>query len=161
METVLRAASVYVILLLLFRLAGRRSLHQITTFDLVLLLIIGEVAQPALTGDDMSVTTAMIAIVTLLVIDIAFSLIKRDVPLADRILDGQPTLLVLNGALLDREMRMARVDLADVMQAARERQGIVRLEDVGMAVLEVGGAISIIPRAQRDGAAVGGEPDDR
>lgn len=146
METVLRAASVYFILLVLFRLTGRRSLHQITTFDLVLLLVIGEVTQPALVGDDMSVTTAVIAIVTLLLFDVVFSLIKRDVPFADRVLDGQPTLLVLRGVPLRREMRMARVDLSDVMQAARERQGIVQLEEIGMAVLEVGGAISIIPR---------------
>ncbi|WP_291295073.1 DUF421 domain-containing protein [Elioraea sp.] len=152
MDTVLRAASVYIILLLLFRLTGRRSLHQITTFDLVLLLVIGEVTQPALVGDDMSVTTAIIAIVTLLMLDIAFSFIKRDVASADRVLDGQPTLLVLHGAPLEREMRMARVDIADVMQAARERRGIVRIEDIGMAVLEVGGAISIIPRAQFDRA---------
>lgn len=152
MDTVLRAAAVYLVLLLLFRIAGRRSLYQITTFDLVLLLVIGEATQPALLGDDLSVTTAVIAITTLLALDIVFSLVKRDVPLADRLLDGRPTLLVLRGQPLDREMRMARIDLADVMQAARERQGIVRLEDIGMAVLEVGGAISVIPRGHLEGA---------
>jgi uncharacterized membrane protein YcaP (DUF421 family) len=150
MDTVLRAAAVYLVLLLLFRIAGRRSLHQITTFDLVLLLVIGEATQPALLGDDLSVTTAVIAITTLLTLDVGFSLLKRDVPLAHRLLDGRPTLLVLHGEPLHREMRMARIDLADVMQAARERQGIVRLEDVGMAVLEVGGAISVMPRAPAD-----------
>lgn len=150
MDTVLRAGAVYIVLLLLFRIAGRRALHQITTFDLVLLLVIGEATQPALLGDDLSVTTAIIAIATLLTLDIAFSLLKRDVPFAERVLDGLPTLLVLRGQPLQREMRMARIDLADVMQAARERQGIVRIEDVGMAVLEVGGAISIVPRAQLD-----------
>jgi len=148
MDTVLRAAAVYLLLLLLFRIAGRRSLYQITTFDLVLLLVIGEATQPALLGDDLSVTTAAIAITTLLTLDVGFSLVKRDVPFADRLLDGRPTLLVLHGEPLHREMRMARIDVADVMQAARERQGIVRIEDVGMAVLEVGGAISIVPRAQ-------------
>lgn len=152
MDTVLRAATVYLALLLLFRIAGRRSLYQVTTFDLVLLLVIGEATQPALLGDDMSVTTALIAVTTLLAIDVAFSLLKRDVPMASSLLDGHPSLLVLRGQPLLREMRMARVDLADVMQAARERQGIVRLEDVGMAVLEVGGAISIVPRAQVDAA---------
>ncbi|CAH0198527.1 DUF421 domain-containing protein [Roseomonas sp. CECT 9278] len=152
MDTVLRAAAVYLVLLLLFRIAGRRSLYQITTFDLVLLLVIGEATQPALLGDDLSVTTAVIAITTLLTLDIVFSLVKRDVPVADRVLDGRPTLLVLRGQPLDREMRMARIDLADILQAARERQGIVRIEDIGMAVLEVGGAISVIPRGHLDAA---------
>lgn len=150
MDTVLRAAAVYLVLLLLFRIAGRRSLYQITTFDLVLLLVIGEATQPALLGDDLSVTTAVIAITTLLALDVGFSLLKRDVPLADRLLDGRPTLLVLHGQPLHQEMRMARIDLADIMQAARERQGIVRMEDVGMAVLEVGGAISVMPRMPAD-----------
>jgi uncharacterized membrane protein YcaP (DUF421 family) len=152
MDTVLRATAVYLALLVLFRIAGRRSLYQITTFDLVLLLVIGEATQPALLGEDLSVTTAIIAVTTLLALDVAFSLLKRDVPLANRVLDGHPSLLVLRGQPLHRQMRMARVDIADVMQAARERQGIVRLEDVGMAVLEVGGAISVVPRAQVDGA---------
>jgi uncharacterized membrane protein YcaP (DUF421 family) len=153
MDTVLRAAAVYLVLLLLFRIAGRRSLYQITTFDLVLLLVIGEATQPALLGDDLSVTTAVIAITTLLALDVGFSLLKRDVPLADRLLDGRPTLLVLHGQPLHQEMRMARIDLADIMQAARERQGIVRMEDVGMAVLEVGGAISVMPRMPADTGA--------
>ena len=152
MDTVLRAATIYLVLLLLFRIAGRRSLYQITTFDLVLLLVIGEATQPALLGDDLSVTTAVISVTTMLALDVGFSLVKRGSSLASRVLDGRPSLLVLRGQPLLREMRMARVDLADVMQAARERQGIVRIEDVGMAVLEVGGAISVVPRTQLDGA---------
>jgi uncharacterized membrane protein YcaP (DUF421 family) len=152
METALRAAVVYVGLLLLFRLTGRRSLHQFTTFDLVLLLVIGEATQPALLGDDMSLTSALIAIVTLLMLDVALSLLKRDVPGAGRMLDGQPTLLVLHGVPLVREMRLARVDIADVLQAARERHGIPRLDGIEMAVLEVSGGISIIPRARSEGS---------
>lgn len=155
MDTVLRAGAIYLVLLLLFRIAGRRSLYQITTFDLVLLLVIGEATQPALLGDDLSVTTAVIAVTTLLTLDVGFSLLKRDVPFANRVLDGRPTLLVLHGQPLREEMRMARIDLADVMQAARERQGIVEIGDVGMAVLEVGGAISVVPRDRLDRAPRG------
>jgi uncharacterized membrane protein YcaP (DUF421 family) len=152
-ETVLRATLVYVGLLLLFRITGRRSLHQITTFDLVLLLVVGEATQPALIGDDMSLTSALVAIVTLLMLDVAFSLLKRDVSGAGRVLDGQPTLLVLHGVPLAREMRLARIDIADVLQAARERHGILRLEEIEMAVLEVSGGISIIPRGRTESGA--------
>jgi uncharacterized membrane protein YcaP (DUF421 family) len=152
MDTVLRAAAIYGALLLLFRIAGRRSLYQITTFDLVLLLVVGEATQPALLGDDNSVTTALIAVTTLLILDVGFSLLKRDLPFADRVLDGQPTVLVVRGEPLRAQMRSARIDEADILQAARERQGILRMADIGLAVLEVGGAISIVSVAELDRA---------
>ena len=70
MDAVLRAIAVYLVLLLLFRVAGRRTLAEITTFDFVLLLIIGEATQQALLGEDFSVTNAVIVIATLLFIDV-------------------------------------------------------------------------------------------
>ena len=146
MDTVWRAAAVYIFLLVLFRLTGRRSLHQMTTFDLVLLLIVGEAAQPALLGNDFSLTTAGIAIVTLLMLDVGFSLLKREVPLAEKILDGQPTVLVVRGVPLTDQIRRARVDEGEILQSARERHGILAMKDIGLAALEVGGAISIVPQ---------------
>jgi uncharacterized membrane protein YcaP (DUF421 family) len=76
MDVILRGIAVYVFLLLVFRIAGRRTLSQITTFDFVLLLIIGEATQQALLGDDFSVTTGFLVVATLLVIDIGLSLLK-------------------------------------------------------------------------------------
>ena len=145
METVVKAIALYAALLVLFRITGRRSLQQTTTFDLVLLLVIGEAAQPALIGDDNSLTTALLAIVTLLSIDVAMSLLKRRAGRVERVVEGQPTILVLRGQPLREQMRRSRIDEADVMQSARERQGIVRMEDVGLAVLEANGGISVIP----------------
>ncbi len=152
MDTVLRSVAVYLALLILFRMTGRRSLQQLTTFDLVLLLVIGGAAQPALIGDDFSLTTALIAIATLLIMNVLFSILKRDVPIAQRLLEGQPTVLVIRGMPLRDMLRQARVDELDVMQAARERQGIMTMDDIGLAVLEVGGAISIVSREQMDNA---------
>ena len=77
MDSVLRASAVYFGLLIIMRLAGKRSLAQITTFDFVLLLIIGEATQNALLGQDFSMTNALIVIVTLVGIDIGLSLLKR------------------------------------------------------------------------------------
>jgi len=145
METVLKAFGLYVALLLLFRITGRRSLQQTTTFDLVLLLVIGEAAQPALVGDDNSLTTAVLAVATLLSIDVALSLVKRRAGRIERLVEGQPTILVLRGSVLRHQLLRARVDEADVLQAARERQGILRLQDIGLAVLEANGSISVIP----------------
>ena len=77
MDAVLRSATIYVFLLVIFRLSGKRSLAQITTFDFVLLLIIGEATQQALLGNDFSITYALIVITTLVGIDIGLSLLKQ------------------------------------------------------------------------------------
>jgi uncharacterized membrane protein YcaP (DUF421 family) len=147
MESVIRAAALYAVLLLLFRLTGRRSLRETTPFDLVLLLVIGEATQNALLGEDFSFTNALVVIVTLLLLDIGLSLLKSRSATVERILDGVPTLLVAHGRPIEERLRRARVDLGDVMQAARQRQGIERIEQIRWAVLEADGTISVVPEA--------------
>ena len=148
METVLRAAAVYVVLLVIFRIAGRRTLAQMTTFDFVLLLIISEATQNALVGDDFSVTTATLAILTLVGLDIGSSLLKRDYRVFDKIIDGVPTILVENGRALSDRLSRARVSEEDVLEAARNAQGLERLDQIKYAVLEVNGGITIIPKRE-------------
>ena len=148
METVLRAAAVYVVLLVIFRVAGRRTLAQMTTFDFVLLLIISEATQNALVGDDFSVTTATLAILTLVGLDIGSSLLKRDFPVFDKIIDGVPTILVENGRALSHRLSRARLSEEDVLEAARNAQGLERLDQIKYAVLEVNGGITIIPKRE-------------
>ena len=148
MDAVLRAVAIYVFLLIIFRISGRRTLAEITTFDFVLLLIIGEATQQGLLGDDFSVTNAFIIIVTLIFADIALSLFKEHVPAAGKMLDGVPMLLVENGAPLRERMKKARVDEYDIMEAARQSQGLERMEQIKYAVLEVSGTISIVPKSK-------------
>jgi len=145
MAPVLRAAGVYLVLLLLFRIAGRRTLAEITTFDFVLLLIIGEATQQALLGEDFSITNAFVVIATLLFIDVMLSLLKSYSRRAEKVLDGVPTIIVEHGRCLPERMRKARVDQDDVLEAARRLQGIERLDQIKYAVLEVNGGITIVP----------------
>lgn len=145
MDAVLRAIAVYLVLLLLFRVAGRRTLAEITTFDFVLLLIIGEATQQALLGEDFSVTNAIVVIATLLFVDVMFSLAKSRSKKMEKVLDGVPTIVVDNGRCLTELMNKARVDEDDVMEAARRLQGIERIDQIKYAVLEVNGGITIIP----------------
>ena len=147
MDAVFRALTIYVFLLLIFRLSGKRSLGQVTTFDFVLLLIVAETTQQALLGDDFSVTNSMLLIVTLVSADIGLSLLKRASPRLDRILEGTPLVVVENGQPLLNHMKRARVDQDDVMSAARELQGLERMDQIKYAVLERNGDITIIPRA--------------
>jgi len=147
MDILMRGLSVYVFLLIIFRISGQRSLGQVTTFDFVLLLIIAETTQQALLGDDFSVTNGLLLIVTLIGLDIGLSLLKQRSPNLDRLLEGLPLLIVENGEPLGDRMAKARVDEEDVMSAARELQGLERMEQIKYAVLERNGAITIIKRA--------------
>lgn len=145
METVLRGVAIYVILLIVFRIAGRRTLSQATTFDFVLLLIVGETTQQALLGNDYSITNAFLLVITLIGIDIGLSLLKQRSAKLDQLIDGVPLIIVEDGRLLKQRMAKARVDEHDVLTAARETQGLERLEQIKYAVLEANGGISIIP----------------
>lgn len=145
MESVLRALAIYLILMLIFRITGKRSLAQITTFDFVLLLVIGEATQNALLGDDFSITNAVVIIVTLVVADIAFSKGQQRFPRLDRWLDDAPLLLVEHGRLLQPQASRSRLTEADILQAARLTQGLERMDQVKYAVLERTGEVSIIP----------------
>ena len=94
METVLRAASMYLLLLVVLKIAGRRTLMEMTSFDLILLLIISEATQQALLGNDFSVTGASLTIITLVVVDILFGMLKARFPRLDMLIDGTALILV-------------------------------------------------------------------
>lgn len=145
MESVLRAAAIYAFLLVLFRITGRRALSEITTFDFVLLLVIGEATQQALLGDDFSVINAFVVIATLVLIDILLSLFKEHSPKVGRFLDGVPLIVVEYGRPLTERLRKARLTEEDILEAARQSQGLERLEQIRFAVLEKNGQISVIP----------------
>lgn len=145
MDSVLRAAVMYLMLMILFKIAGRRSLADLNTFDFVLLLIIGEATQQALLGDDFSITNSVLIIATLIAIDVGFSQLKQRSKRIALLLDGGPTVIVENGQPLLRRMKKARITEADIMEAARSNQGIVNMSDIRYAIIERNGTISIIP----------------
>jgi uncharacterized membrane protein YcaP (DUF421 family) len=145
MDSVFRAAAVYLILLVILRIAGKRTLAQITVFDFILVLIISEATQQALLGDDFSVTGAAVVIATLVLLDIALSELKQRSQRVDEIIDDIPVVIVDNGKLLLDRMNRARIDEQDVLVAARDLHGLERLDQIKYAVLERSGGISIVP----------------
>ncbi len=150
MNVVARGLTIYLILLLIFRLMGKRSLNETTTFDLVLLLIISEVTQNALVGEDFSLTTSAVLICTLMGTDLLFSLIKEKWKLFGHVTEGLPLVIVENGKPLKKRMDKAKVDEEDVLHAARFNMGLERMEQIKYAVLEKDGGISIIPERQQN-----------
>jgi uncharacterized membrane protein YcaP (DUF421 family) len=145
MDSVLRASVVYAVLLVLFRLAGKRTLAEVTTFDFVLLLIISEATQQAMVGSDNSMTNSLLLVGTLIGLNIFLSELKQRFAVVERVLDGMPLLIVEHGKPLKDRMNKERVDVDDVLDAARESHGLERMDQIKYAVLERNGKISIIP----------------
>ncbi len=136
----------YFFLLIVIRVAGKRTLAEVTTFDLVLLLIIGESTQQALIGNDFSFTNAFILIITLILIDIGLSIIKQRSGRLDKWIEGTPVIIMKDGAPLTETLRKARIDETDILEAARKLQGLERLEQIKYAILEKDGGITIVPK---------------
>jgi uncharacterized membrane protein YcaP (DUF421 family) len=145
MDSVIRATVVYAVLLVLFRLAGKRTLAEVTTFDFVLLLIISEATQQAMVGSDNSMTNSLLLVGTLVGLNILLSELKLRFAGIERVLDGMPLLILEHGKPLVDRMAKERVDVDDVLDAARESHGLERLDQIKYAVLERDGKISIIP----------------
>ncbi|QEP91354.1 DUF421 domain-containing protein [Klebsiella pneumoniae] len=149
MEMVLRAAAIYLILLIIFKIAGRRTLMQLTNFDLILLLIISEATQQAMLSTDYSVTGSMLTIVTTVSIDILFGYIKKKkFAQAENFLDGTPVIVVENGAVIDEKIKLVNISVDDILLAAVQHHGIYELKAIKFAILERNGQISIIPEQE-------------
>lgn len=143
--TVVRAAGVYVFLLAVFRVAGRRTLAQVTNFDLILVLIIGDATQQAIIGEDYTLIGGVLAVSTLLLMDVALSRAKHRWPAVDTVIDGLPLPLMTAGSLNREQMSSEGVTDDDLIVAARETRGLAKIEDIDHAVLEASGGISIVP----------------
>jgi uncharacterized membrane protein YcaP (DUF421 family) len=129
-------------------MAGKRTLSDVTTFDFVLLLIVGEATQQALLGEDFSLINAFLVILTLIGIDIAISLVQQRWPWLDKWIEGVPLVIVEHGQPLRDRLKRVRVSEEDILVAARERQGLARMDQIQYAVLERSGGISIIPKQE-------------
>jgi uncharacterized membrane protein YcaP (DUF421 family) len=145
MNPVIRGLAVYLFVYIVFRILGKRSLAEITTFDFVLLLIISETTTDALIGEDYSLTACFIMVGTLVGIDYLFSLLKEKSKLFQVVSEGAPLVIVAKGKPLTKRMEKTKVDEDDVLEAARLIHGLERMDQVKYAVLERDGSISIIP----------------
>nr|WP_155074204.1 YetF domain-containing protein [Streptomyces taklimakanensis] len=116
------------------------------TFDLVLLLIISEATQQALLGDDFSLTTAALVITTLITVDRLTDYLGFRFPAFSRVTDSVPLVVVDDGRLLEDRLKRLHIDEADILAAARQNQGLERMDQIKYAVLEKEGSISIVPR---------------
>jgi len=153
-EKIFRTVVVYVFLLIAFRLTGKRQVGQLTPFDLVLLLLISNVVQNAIIGNDNSLGGGLIGAVAILVLNWLIAEITYRSKRVRRLLEAQPTILVHNGRILHDNLARERVTMDDLLSALR-RNGVADVSHVRVAMLEENGGISVIPHA---GAAPGSLP---
>ena len=145
MDAIGRALVVYLFLLVIFRVSGKRTLAEASNFDFVLLLIVAEATQQALLGDDFSVTNALLIITTLFLTDIVATWVKNRSDRLDRVIDGVPVVLMERGTVLHAQLDEHRINVNDLLEEARRRHGLRSLDDIDYAVLERSGDIAIIP----------------
>jgi uncharacterized membrane protein YcaP (DUF421 family) len=141
MDIVYRAALIFFFLWVITRVVGRSTLGELSTFELLLYIVMGDLIQQSVTQQDYSVTSAVLAVGVFALLTIALSYIAWRWPGMRTLIRGAPVLVLQRGTPLTDVMRRQRLTLDDLMAAARE-QGIRRLSDVEVAVLEADGSIS-------------------
>jgi len=143
LQIVLRTAVIYLLVLIGVRLSGKREVGQMTPFDLTLLLLLSNSVQNAMTGPDTSLLGGIIAACTLLLVNYGVAGISGSNRRLRRLIQGQPTLLVHDGKIIDAHMARERVSMDELHRTLREH-GISSCDQVALAVLEVDGSISCL-----------------
>ncbi len=146
MDIAIRAVVLYVFLIFVMRVTGRRELSALGPVDLVLLIVLGDAIQQGLTQDDYSVTGAVIAVSTLATMQVASSYLSFKSRRARRVLEGDPIVIVEHGKIVTSNMERERMTVDDVCESMRLEQ-IPRLEQVEWAILESNGQISFIEKS--------------
>ena len=150
LEKILRPVFVYVALLLSFRFMYKRDLKQNTTFDLLIVLLLSNIVQNAMIGDDNSILGALAGAITLILMSTALNRLSARSTKTRRVLEGQPILLVHNGKVLDDNLKKYAVSRPDLDAGLRE-QNMITLDDVRYAFLELDGSISVIRKSEQSG----------
>ncbi|HLB22094.1 MAG TPA: YetF domain-containing protein [Solirubrobacteraceae bacterium] len=145
MDLVIRAAVVFFFVFLVTRVVGRRELSQLEPFDLILLVVVGDLVQQGVTQNDESVTGALIVISTIAMLTVAVSWLSYRSRRVRLIAEGEPIVLVQDGRPIERNMRRERITLQDIEEEARQAQ-ITSVADLRWAILEDNGRISCISR---------------
>ena len=145
MDLVLRALVISVVVFIVTRAVGRRELSSLEPFDLILLVVIGDLVQQGITQSDYSVTGAIVVILTVALVSVGFSTLNFRVRRLRPFLEGEPVVLVDDGQVIQRNLRRERITREEIESEGRQQQ-VVTIQDMRWAVLETNGKISIIPR---------------
>jgi uncharacterized membrane protein YcaP (DUF421 family) len=157
MDIVLRATVMFAVLVVLLRLLGKRELAEVSPFELVVLVVLGDLIQQGITHNDFSLSGATLAIVTFAFWSLVLSWVSYKWRAAEKVLEGTPLVLVQDGKLLEKNLKHDRLTKAEVESEMRN-SGISHIEDVAWAILEPQGKLSFIGHQKSEGGA---EDDER
>jgi uncharacterized membrane protein YcaP (DUF421 family) len=146
MDLVIRATVVFFFIFFVTRVAGRRELSALEPFDLILLVVLGDLVQQGITQSDQSVTGTLIVISTIALLSIAVSWVSFRSGKVRLVTEGEPIILVQDGEIIERNLRRERLTHGDLEEEAR-RQQVASLGDIRWAILEREGTISVIPKS--------------
>ncbi len=145
MDLVIRAAVAFFFIFLVMRVIGRRELSSLGPFDLILLVVIGDLVQQGVTQDDYSITSVILVVSTIALLQVAVSFLTYRFQRLRPFLEGEPIVVVENGTPIERNLKRERLTVEDLAEEART-QKIASLDDVQWAVLEANGTISFIEK---------------
>lgn len=157
MEIVYRAAFMFLFLWVITRVVGRSTLGELSTFELLLYVTMGDLVQGAVTQQDYSLTGGILAVGVFALLTITISYVNWRWPRARKLIEGVPVVVITDGEPVIDSMRKERLSIDDLMTAARE-EGIRRFSDVDLAVLESNGRISFFTRSADNDGATDGPP---
>jgi uncharacterized membrane protein YcaP (DUF421 family) len=146
MDLVIRAAVIFFFIFLVTRIVGRRQLNSLEPFDLIMLVVIGDLVQQGITQSDNSVTGALVVIATIALLSVFVAWVAFRFRGARLITDGEPIILVQDGNVIERNLRRERLTREEVEEEARLQQ-IESIEAIRWAILETDGQISCIPKS--------------
>ena len=149
MEIILRATALYFFLWMLTRALGKRELAEMTAFELLLLVVVGDLIQQGVTQEDTSVTGAVLAVGTIGVWILIFSWLGFKFRPVRNLVEGVPVVVVRDGRPIEPALKLERVAMDELLESARN-QGIANLRDIDLAILEPSGQFSFLKRQQDD-----------
>ena len=147
LEKIVRAALVYFFILIAFRLLGKRQVGQMTKYDLIVMLVIANVLQNAMIGEDASVAGGMLGALTILLLNLGVAWFSYRSKKFEQLIEGMPTPVVFNGRVIEKNLRIEQMSREDLLAALR-RQGIFHLDEVKLAVIEDNGAVAVLKREE-------------
>ncbi len=144
-EVVLRVAVVYLFLVVVLRLSGKREVGQMSILELIVVLLISDAVQNSMVGENTTVWAGPVAVLTLLGLDYGLNWLTRRSRTLQKAIEGEPRLLIRDGKLLRKALREEKLDVGDLETAVREH-GLATIAEVREAILETDGLISVIPK---------------